>query len=90
MNPADSALPSDDPEFLHVVSLLRALPIRIRHMALYAACFWSDERLRECEAYCVLQDRAGIASLLPEPELMPPSAAAPKAGHLKLVATQGK
>ncbi len=56
---ADDPMPSDDPEFLCVVNSLRAMTPAMRHLALYAASFWSDERLHDAEAVC-LERRSGM------------------------------
>jgi hypothetical protein len=49
------------PEFRAVVHMLRALPSRDRHMALFAAEFWSEERIEEMElAACTGRGEAPI------------------------------
>lgn len=52
-------MPSDDPEFLRAVRLLRVMTPAVRYLTLYAANFWTDDRLRDAEAGC-LQRSTGM------------------------------
>jgi hypothetical protein len=45
-----SPLFTDSMEFLNVVRLLRTWDPQFRHLALYAAAFWSDERIDDVQS----------------------------------------
>ena len=67
-----SPLPSEMRHFYRIVKILRALPPRYQHLALFAAEFWSDEQI----------EQAAINGDLPG---QPGALAEPKAPVLKLV-----
>jgi hypothetical protein len=50
---------SKTPDFHYVVRQLRAIPERYRILALYAATYWSDEKLDQAERDGDLPGRPG-------------------------------
>jgi hypothetical protein len=50
---------SDHPNFYDVVRLLRAMHPKCRHYAFFAANFWNEDELAECEANGDVPGRPG-------------------------------